>query len=223
MRLFKKKKEEEKPVKLNFDDVKMKMTVRSLCYFEQLADKSFFAVDLESEDVIELLYALIVTNNDIPISYKAFNSMLEDERVLNWCIRQLTIIKKEAEQISLKKKQEGNVEKEKDGSEPVRITDLATYFIVKHHIDPHYVMDEMKMWELAPMLLACSKDTEENLTMQRLWTYLTILPQVDGKKLGGPEKLLPFPWDKESENTKKKQLEKNTKAALSFLGGKKDA
>ena len=223
MKWFKKKKEEEvvrKPSRINFDNIKMKMTIRSLCYFELLADKSFFAVDMDSDDVIELLYAMIVTNNDMSLSYNAFRSMLEDGRVLKWCYEQLNNIKKQAEQISFKKREETGEEMPNDT--PVKMTDIAMFLIAKHHIDPKYVMDEMNMWELSSLVFACSKDTEESLTLQRLWTYLTILPNVDGKKIGGPEKLLPFPWDKENEKSKEKQLEKNAKAALSFLGGKKD-
>ena len=39
------------------------------------------------------------------------------------------------------------------------------------------------------------------------------------KKLSGPEKLLPFPWDKDMNKKAQEDLEKNTAAAVAFLGG----
>jgi hypothetical protein len=39
-----------------------------------------------------------------------------------------------------------------------------------------------------------------------------------GKKLGGPEKLVPFPWEAgEKQKAKQKELENNSKAAFAFL------
>lgn len=221
MKWFKKKKKEEVK-KLDFSGIKITLNIKSICYYEYLSGKSFFSAKMEDDDLFKLLYALIINNNDdVQITYNAFTYMIEDARVQNWCLLQLEKIRKETEQLSFKQKEDVAQSGE---TQQVKVTDIAMFLITKHHIDPTYVMEKMKLWEMSEMVLSCSKDTEERLTEERLWTYLTIMPHVDGKKLGGPEKLLPFPWDDKSQNAKQKEFERHAKAATMFLkGGKKDA
>jgi hypothetical protein len=218
MKWFKKKKKAEK-VKLDFSDVRMKLNIRSICYYETVRDKSFFSMDYSEEDMIFLVYSMLHENNDIDLTFEGFIYMLEDERVMSWCMSQLISIQKEAAQLN-PKKNEGNEEKTKEDI-PIKMTDLANYLIIKNGMDVRYVMNEMKLWELANYMETASAAYEERLTEKRLFTYLTILPNIDGKKLGGPENLLPLPWDKKEERQKDK-LEKNANAAVKFLGGKKN-
>ena len=35
---------------------------------------------------------------------------------------------------------------------------------------------------------------------ERLWTFLTIMPHIDTKKINTPAKLYPFPWDDKTDN-----------------------
>lgn len=217
-RLFKKKKKEQP--RLDFSDVVIKLNLRSICYYETVRGKSFFSKDYTDEDMIFLVYSMLHENNDLDLTFEGFVYMLEDERVMSWCMVQLMYIQKEAAQLTLKKKEVAD--KEEVEEIEIKVTDIANYLIIKNKMDVRYVMNEMKMWELSNYMEAASSAYEERLTEQRLWTYLTILPQVDGKKLSSPEKLIEFPWDKNSNNSKAKQLEKNAKAAVSFLGGKKD-
>ena len=217
MKWFKKKKAEK--VKLDFSDVRMKLNVRSICYYETARGKSFFSKDYTEEDMLFLVYAMLHENNeDLDLTFDGFIYMLEDERVLSWCMVQVMYVQKEAAQLNLKKKEEGGEEVKEDIE--IKMTDLANYLIIKNGMDVRYVMNEMKLWELSNYMETASAAYEERLTEKRLFTYLTILPNIDGKKLGGPENLLPLPWDKKEEREKNK-LENNTKAAVAFLGGKK--
>ncbi len=214
MKWFKRKKKAEVP-KLDFGDVKMKLNVRSICYYETARGKSFFSKDYTEEDMLFLVYAMLHENNeDLDLTFDGFIYMLEDERVLSWCMVQVMYVQKEAAQLNLKKKEEGGEEAKEDIE--IKMTDLANYLIVKNGMDVRYVMNEMKLWELANYMETASAAYEERLTEQRLWTYLTILPNVDGKKLGGPEKLIKFPWE-ENNDKQKTTLEKNAAAAKSFL------
>lgn len=211
---FRKKKEEkfERP-KMNFEGLRMKLNIRSILYYETVRAKSFFSADMNEEDVVFLIYSMLKENNDIDLSFDGFVFMLQDERVLRWCVKQTDAMRKEASQLSLKKKDEGGDDGERS---EIKMTDVANYLIVKGGLDVRYVMDDMKMWEISVFMEGASSAYEDRLTEQRLWTYLTILPNVDGKKLKGPEQLLPFPWDSK-ENRKDKELAKNAQKAINFL------
>lgn len=211
---FRKKKKEnvEKP-KMDFEDLKMKLNLRSILFFETARGKSFFSSEMSEEDVVFLIYSMLKENNDIDLSFDGFVFMLQDERVLRWCVKQTDAMRKEAAQLSLKKKEDEGDDGERA---EIKMSDVANYLIIKGGLDVRYVMDDMKMWEISVFMEGASSAYEDRLTEQRLWTYLTILPNVDGKKLKGPEQLLPFPWDSK-ENRKEKELEKHAKAAINFL------
>lgn len=49
-----------------------------------------------------------------------------------------------------------------------------------------------------PLFIAAYQtNRKELMESDRLWTYLTILPHVDGKKLPSARDLYPFPWEEE--------------------------
>ena len=54
----------------------------------------------------------------------------------------------------------------------------------------------------------------------RLWTYISILPYIDGKKISSPRELYPFPWEMEELKRKaRKEIEENEEQLRKFLNG----
>lgn len=217
MRLFKKKKKDiVVKQKMNFDDVHMLLNIKTICHYEFMTGKHFFSNDMNEEDMIHLLYSMLVVNNpSYDISYSVFKIMLEDERVLAWALREGKNVKKKMENM-FGQKSKNNTE-ETDKQTDISVTDIATYLVVQHHMDINYVMFKMDLWEISAYISAANKDSQFKLENDRLWTYLTILPQIDGKKMKSPQQLIKFSW--EEKDDKKEELEKNTAAAMSFLGG----
>lgn len=217
MRLFKKKKKDiVVKQKMNFDDVHMLLNIKTICHYEFMTGKHFFSNDMNEEDMIHLLYSMLVVNNPTyDISYSVFKIMLEDERVLAWAFREGKNVKKKMENM-FGQKSKNNTE-ETDKQTDISVTDIATYLVVQHHMDINYVMFKMDLWEISAYISAANKDSQFKLENDRLWTYLTILPQIDGKKMKSPQQLIKFSW--EEKDDKKEELEKNTAAAMSFLGG----
>lgn len=217
MRLFKKKKKDiVVKQKMNFDDVHMLLNIKTICHYEFMTGKHFFSNDMNEEDMIHLLYSMLVVNNpSYDISYSVFKIMLEDERVLAWAFREGKNVKKKMENM-FGQKGKNNTE-ETDKQTDISVTDIATYLVVQHHMDINYVMFKMDLWEISAYISAANKDSQFKLENDRLWTYLTILPQIDGKKMKSPQQLIKFSW--EEKDDKKEELEKNTAAAMSFLGG----
>jgi hypothetical protein len=80
-------------------------------------------------------------------------------------------------------------------------------------------MYEMDLWEMYPYLNAADIQRKADLVTQRFWTYLTIAPNINTKKVKSPEELVPFDWEEKKEDRIKKQLDKDTPAAVAFLRG----
>lgn len=183
---------------MDWKNYKIKLTVRAMCLFEQMKNKSFFECD--EEDALFVMYVAFIANNDLCMTYKVFLNMLEDKKVLGWIQRELEKYNKYNDQFN-----QAVSEIKESSDEVVFISQLAAQLIVSYGLPPDYVMNQMELWEFKEYFKAAEHRKKEQLTEQRLWTYLTILPQVDGKKMKSPEKLIQFPW--ETDKQKKSALE----------------
>lgn len=190
---------------MDFEKYKIKINIKSCCLFEQLSGKSFFKMD-DNEDVSMLLYCSLIVNNDIRMTYKVFQVLLQDKKVIKWLSKEYKEIMDYMGQFSGEK--EEDTESESGETQTMTLTDIAASLIVRYGLDANYVMYNMELWELEPYFKAADEQVKTDLVTQRFWTYLTILPHVDGKKIKSPDDLCPFEWEKES---KKKKTEKDLK------------
>ena len=206
-RLFKKKEKQvvipEKPKKMDLSMYKMKLSVKAICMYERLSGKSFF--DFENEDIGMLLYCTFYTSNELEIKYETFIGILDNEQIANWMVLKYKDILGVVQQFP-KKENTDTVANKTDDDMKMTMTDLATSLIIDYHMDAHYVMYEMNIWEIEPLYGAADAMVKRRYEEERLWAYVDIMPHIDGKMVKGPESLLPFPWEKDM---KKKKIEKN--------------
>ena len=175
----------------------IRLNLKSIILFEKMRNKSFFKMD--EEDYIYLLYAMLFINNaDFKFEYKVFKSVMESDK--KFALSMINLYKKETYNKIFDNDEDGesNGEKQSGDTPEFRMGNVASSLIIKYGMDPHYVMYEMDVWEINDLLLEAEKHTESEMEEQRLWTYMTMLPHIDGSKIGGPSKLLPFPWEKDS-------------------------
>lgn len=215
MRLFKRKKQEQEN-RTDFSKYKIKITGKVMCAYEVLTGKPFLKIK-DEDDIKHLFYCSLVMNNDefSTMEYEVFEYLITDQAVLEWMSGEYMKIGNFLTQFRQ------NIFDEKSDAETDGDEDEKTFYmveaisglIVKMGLDPHYTMEEMQEWEISYYYHMMRDMERERLTEERLWTYLQILPHV-GKKLGGPDKFLPFPW--ETEKNKNKLLE-NSGAAFAFL------
>lgn len=220
-RLFKKKEEvvaPPKPKKMDFSKYNMKFTIKSICMFEKLSGKSFFK--FSEEDVPLLIYCAFYCSNDIDIKYETFMGIMANEQIASWVANKYMDMLEVMKQFR-KENTEGEKDDEKKEGEEEKatMTDMANSLIINYGVDPHYVMYEMNTWEIEQMFEVVETKVQNHYEEARLWTYLTILPQVDGKKLNKPEKLLPFPWEEEAKKKKVEQDLKNNEYAIKHTIG----
>lgn len=200
---------------MKVSDVKIRFNIKSCMLYEKIRGKSFFRIETE-EDVAYFLYSMMtVCNPDYPMTFKVFTEMMGNKKFAQSLITQYQEESDIIQQFMGKKKQENSE------SEDITMTQLATSLIILYGVDAHYVMYEMGLWEIMDLFEMAEQKKKGEMEENRLWTYLTVAPSIDTKKIKSPEKFLPFPWEKEEDKQKKlKDLEKETERAKSILGRK---
>lgn len=190
------------------------MTVRTCCLFEQLSGKNFFKLET-NEDMLKLMYAALVANNDLMFSFKTFLTLIEDHKVLKWIETEYRRITEFSDQLnSFKVKKVDGVDGKDHDEAILTMTELASSLIVQYGLDPHYVMDEMQLWEIMPYFNTADAMSKNHMIEQRFWTYMTIAPHINTKKISSPEGLVSFEWEKEK---KKEKFNKEVKGASAFF------
>ena len=205
---------------MDFSNYKLRLNIKSCCLYEQITGKNFLKINSE-EDVLVLVYCCLVANNpSLLMTYKVFQNLMKDKKVSKWLTREYEKISEFNAQIKTQPVAEPEKPK-KDDEEKVELnmTDIASALIVRHGVDAHYVMYEMELWEIQPYFNAADIQRKNDLITQRFWTYLTIAPNINTKKVKSPEELVPFEWEEKKEDKIKKKLERDTPAAVAFLLG----
>ena len=166
--------------------MKAKLNIRSIIIAEKLLHKSFGKFDLNSESDLQVItYAMIAGNNDETLTMEMFGKLNKNRKLWAEIMNQ---VKYEFEYMG-----QFNEAGEVDDDTDIRITDLAVSMILSG-IDAHFVYD-MRTTDIADFLKGIEENKREQMEQDRFWTYLKILPHVDGKKLKSPEDLITFPWE----------------------------
>lgn len=211
MGIFKKKKKEEKTP--DFSKYKIKINGKAMCAYEALTGKPFLAIKTEDE-IKHLFYCSLVINNEefSTMDYNVFEYLIADKSVMEWMTMEYlnigSYLSQFSSQVGFDEEEEGKGGKEDDNL--FFMLDAISGLIVKMGMDANYVMYDMEEWEISYYYKKMQEMDRDRLTEERLWTYLQMLPHV-GKKLGSPEKMLPFAWEK---NMRKKKAEENLKNNL---------
>lgn len=209
-RLFKRK--EVKPIRKNdFNKYKIKISVRSLCFFEMFSGRKYS--EGIGEDILLFMYCVLMANNpELRFSYGAFEMLMNDADFSKWITGKFNEISSFDNQIIPKEVVVNNENKTE-----VSVKDVASMLIVKFGLDPRYVYDEMDMWEVEGYFKVIEDMRKERYEEKRLFTYLTISPHIDTKKCKGPESLMPFPWEKSSKEKAADDLKSKRDMILATL------
>ena len=204
-------------MKKDFKNYKIRLNMRAMCLYEAITGKSFFDFSEDNmEDMFKVLYCSFVANNDLKMTLGTFLRMLEDEEIQKWLLYEYEKIEKFNAQFSSKFK-DGQDNTENNTENKLKARDIAGFLIVRCGMDADYVYDRMNFFEIEDYMRAFEAEQKDNLERERLWTFLTISPQIDGKKIKSPEDMLKFSWEKED---KKQSLDNNMDLIRKILGKK---
>ena len=195
--------------KKDYQDFKLKINMKTILLYEEMSGKSFYEVD--GEDVMLLIYCALVVNNDLSITKNHFDIIMKNEKIarelMAKCQSELDFTQQFIKTDNIVKQETEEVEKDN------KVSNVVNMILLQNNLDINYVMYEMRLWELTPLIKAIEEKTKADMVEKRFWAYLNICPHIDSKKIKGPEDILPFPWEKDNKK----------EAALKFMDDNNEA
>jgi len=181
------------------DSVPFPLTLRAVLLFEKLSARSFSTLNIQDGEQIPLLIYCLQRCEDggSKMPFDAWVSVLDSVEVSSHLYGRLERTLAELTPITDVEDSGDPSDGEDDGPD---FTTIANMIIVDGGIDAGYVMDRMELWEIPAILNAIQKRKQEGLEYKRLFTWMSMLPHLAQDSVCSPEKLLPFPWEVESED-----------------------
>lgn len=169
--------------KLKYDLI---LNIKSLILFERLTKTAFQKFNGTIEQVLPLLYCMIVANNDFKETYEnTIKYLFSDEKFLKELSDRLEKLLKYEEQFNISV---GNMTKEETADintdkedKPIFISQLIPILVSDCNLDINYIMNEMSYTEIDSYINYRDTKYKSDLEEKRLFTYLTILPHIDSK------------------------------------------
>lgn len=194
--------------------MKIKLNIKAISIAEKLLNKPFGKFDLSDEEtLITLIYAMVSENNEETFTLNSFKKVLGQKKMGRQIFKMYT---DEMEYIA-----QFGKPSEETGESDLYIGDLGA-FLIASGMSEEFVLYKMKLFEIGDYIKAIDARKKEEMESDRFWTYLTILPHVDGKKLKSPQKLIEFPWEEEEKAKKREsELEQGEKIFERFMKSKK--
>lgn len=172
-----------------------RLTIKAILRWEQLREKSFSQIDYtDKEDVESLFYVMYITCDKPDYTFEVFRQVIADERFTTSMSSDLGKIMEVVTQFQRKTTTPtlGNTE----GS-PENIGRIVSTLIMAG-LDAHYALNEMELCDLPLYLEAYEQKKKEQMEESRMWTYFTMLPHIDARKMkNGARDLIIFPWEEE--------------------------
>ena len=187
--------------KLNFN---LKLNIKSIIFYERLTGRPFSTFTDSEEDVIPLLYCMLVANNDFKRTYEeTIQYLFTDEKFVEQINSRLQKIFLFESQFFNKEEENKEIPTEintpnKEDSNKVYIYQLVPILVMDCNLNIDYVLNEMHYSEIDSYIKYRDDKNKNRLEEKRLFTYLTIMPHINAKKLTVSE-LLPFSWEQEQK------------------------
>lgn len=174
----------------------VKLTIKSVIRWEQLTGRPFSSLDYaDSGDVEKLLYVSVLCCTNKPCTLEAFRITLKNEKLLKGFVQE---IEKDGKIIAQFQQANTTSLSGQESGEPGYFKDIV-YTLIQAGVNPHYLMNEAELCDLPELINAYERNKKEQMEASRLWTFLTILPHIDSKKIQSAKDMYPFPWEAEKD------------------------
>jgi len=189
-----------------------KMSIKAIVLFEKMTDVPFSELSFSEDSILQnpeiflkLLYCILISHpeNKINCTFEDACAKVFTEEVLLGLSAQLSnelsVMNqfvnfknlRNVDEISIKEKPENEEHK------PVYMKRLVPILILDCGLGAEFVLNELNYTDIDDYLKYREDKHRNDLEEKRLFTYLSTLPHIDGKKIKSPEKFCPFPWEKE--------------------------
>lgn len=194
----------------------IRLSIKAIIRTEQILSKPFTDIDYTNvEELTKLLYCTVLTNNPVLFTFEEFQAIAENEKQFAAMIKEIEKVNKVLEQFT---------QSDKSGSgetsgEPQYLKDIAGMLIMSG-LDANYVMNDMEISDIPVFVEAYEKKKREEMEASRLWTFLSIVPHIDTKKVRNPRDLMMFPWEEEeAQQEAEAAMLRDKEAAERFFNG----
>lgn len=172
-----------------------RITLRGIIASERITGKPFseFDTSIDSPDIVILAYAMYAVYASSPCTIDVYTDRMDiTSNAYDNIFKQLLFIS------SIMPKNDTPEDSDSDG-ETLTMSRLAAFLIVSCGLDPHYVMDEMQLYEIKPIIDQIVVKRREQQEDKRFWTFQVVAPHIDAKKSGinSLHDYLPFPWEED--------------------------
>lgn len=192
------------------------LSIKAIVKAEQILSKPFTDIDYtDVDELTKLLYCTVLANNSVSFTFEEFQLITENEKQFAAMIKEIERTNKVMEQFTKSDKSgSGSIE-----GEPQYMKDVAGTLIMSG-LDAHYVMNEMEISDIPIFIEAYEKKKRDDMEASRLWTFLSIVPHIDIKKVKFPKDLMMFPWEEEDAlKAAEEALLRDQDAAEKFFSG----
>lgn len=180
---------------ISMSKLHLKLNLKAICLFEGLRNKSYQEIQMDDEeDVVAFLYAMNMGGKGEECTLREMREALRSKAVFQSTRRQFEMEMEVAEQVRIHCEEVAATPVGGEDRQPHRVSDMV-YMIIANGIDAHYVMYDMNIWELPSMVRAIENKKREDVEMQRLLTYYTIMPHIDISKAKTIKDIVPLPWE----------------------------
>ena len=176
--------------------MKIGLTIKAIIRWEQMRGKSFSLMDYTNQEDLEvLLYTTaICTSPEKMYTFETFRQTLSNGRITREMV--LALEKEIAVLAQFQKKQEGA--EFANHNVPLGMISELVSTLIMSGLDAHYAMNEMELCDLPMYIGSYEKIRKEEMESNRLWTFFTMMPHIDAKKMkNGAKDLIIFPWEEE--------------------------
>lgn len=169
-------------------DYKLKYTLRALFIYEQITGKAFELKTITDEYLF--FYCVLMANN--PDSSLTFEELIEAiDEDMGIMVEFQNFLKKELE------KQQLFITNNTDAKKKVLTTkEIYSALVIEGGLDPEYVLDEMQMYELEPLISNLHKKDRNSWEQARMIAY--VIAQCNSTKKLKPTDIMQFTWDNDT-------------------------
>ena len=209
----------------------LKLTIKAICLFEQLTNIPFGQCMNNPEYILPLIYCVLVSHpeNGFTMTYQSALVVLSNPKIVEpiaegikteieflnqFCKR------RDAEFSDNTTDNSSSTDTEPSSNEDrsVFLSDIIPILTSDCGLDINYIMNEMNYTDIDSFIHYRELKHQSELEEKRLFTYLTMAPHVDHKKVKKPEDILPFPWEKQAKQNKFNSEVKDITEKLKSLG-----
>ena len=196
----------------------IKLTLKSIIRTEQMLGKPFNDLDYTNEnDVLTLLYCSILSNNKKRMTFDAFKLIASNDKQYKTIISEFENESKVIAQFNKKEEESGSTAK---SDAPRQYMSELAGTLIMAGVSAEYVLNEMELSDLPFIVKSYEAKKKEKMESDRMWTYYSILPHINSKKIKHPSDIVAFPWEQEQkEREGKALLEACEEEFMRFMNG----